>query len=71
MKFNKETSYSIVSQLSAAMDVLTQGRKYGIRVVATEEAIAELQQADHPDAAIVVSNLAPLDRVCRTAKSFF
>ncbi len=62
VSINEQQADSIIEQLSHAMSILMQGRGYGIRVVATQEAIDNLSKSKHPDTKMVVSNLLVLDR---------
>lgn len=57
MALNKATADAIIEQLSGATGVLTEGRKWGIRVVATPECIEGLMQSDHPARDAVVANI--------------
>lgn len=53
----------LVSQLNAAMGVLTQGRQYGIRVVATPEGIESILASAHPAAQEMVANMAVVSQL--------
>ncbi len=71
MKIDEQTADNIVAQLSAAVGVLAEGRRYGIRVVATAEAVDALNQSAHPAAARVVANMVSLDEIPDALKAYF
>lgn len=57
MKIDQQQADDLVQQLSGAIHLLERGRAFGIRVVATDEAIAGLLQSSHPDTQRIVSNI--------------
>lgn len=57
MKIDKQVADSIISQLAGAKQLLAQGRAFGIRIVATAEAIEGLRQASHPDTDQAIANI--------------
>lgn len=61
--FSKTEADATIDQLAHALDVLKQGRSFGIRVIATPECIEALMQSDHPDRDAVVSNIASSGRI--------
>ncbi len=63
MKMDKAKADSIIDQLAHAKELLAVGRAYGIRVIATREAVDGLMQSTHPDAQQVVANIAVSDRI--------
>lgn len=62
-KLDKAQADSTIDQLAHALDFLTRGRSYGIRVIATAECIEGLMQSDHPDRDVVIANIAPSGRI--------
>lgn len=63
MKIDKQTADQIIAQLSGAMLVLEQAGPFGIRMVATKEAVAGLRQSTHPDTEHVIANLLVTDAI--------
>lgn len=55
MSFDKGIADLIVRNLSGAKEILEQGRSFGVRIVATEDAVKSLSQSNHPDKDLVLS----------------
>jgi hypothetical protein len=63
MKIDEQTANSIIDQLAHALPLLAEGRKFGIRVIATEECIEGLSQSDRKERDDVIANIAVSGRI--------
>lgn len=61
MKFDEVTADEIIGQLAAATQILEQGRAFGIRIVASSDALDALEQSSHPDKDRVIGNILCLN----------
>ena len=60
---DKATADSFIDQLAHANVLLAIGRAYGIRIIATREAINGLLQSTHPETRQVVANIPVSDHI--------
>lgn len=63
MRITQSIADRFVEQLAQAIDVLREGRKIGLHVIATHDCLQGLRKSTHPSCNLVVANIAPATKI--------